>query len=58
MASNDLEMEDLSECFVQAGYTDYHQLSVHTPATTGDLSDSEPVSIRNRDRTIPVLNVS
>jgi hypothetical protein len=24
---------------------------------TGDLSDSELVSIRNRDRTIPVLNV-
>jgi hypothetical protein len=57
MASNNPEMEDLSERFAQAGHTDYHQPSVHTPAMTGDLSDSEPASIRNRDRTIPVLNV-
>jgi hypothetical protein len=57
MASNNPEIEDLSECFAQAGYTDYHQPNVHTPAITRDLSDSEPVSIRNRDRTILVLNV-
>jgi hypothetical protein len=57
MASNDLEMEDLSKRFTQTGHTDYHQPSVHTPATTRDLSDSEPASIRNRDKTIPVLNI-
>jgi hypothetical protein len=58
MASNNLEIEDLSKYFAQAGYTDYYQLNVYTLAIIRDLSDSELASIRNRDRTILVLNIS